>query len=80
MDQRRLLALSAHRRRLRRRAWGDGSEIDVCPLSLYLDVTGQTFEDLDRGLTAAGTQDARGPKHLVAYETPLTRGPEGAAE
>ena len=22
-------------------AWGDGSEIDVCPLSLYLDVTGQ---------------------------------------
>ena len=27
-------------------AWGDGSEIDVCPLSLYLDVTGQTFENL----------------------------------
>ncbi len=27
-------------------AWGDDSEIDVCPLSLYLDVTGQTFEDL----------------------------------
>ena len=27
-------------------AWGDGSEIDVCPLSLYLDVTGQTFEAL----------------------------------
>ena len=27
-------------------AWGDGSEIDVCPLSLYLDVTGQTFGDL----------------------------------
>ena len=27
-------------------AWGDGAEIDVCPLSLYLDVTGQTFEDL----------------------------------
>ena len=27
-------------------AWGDGSEVDVCPLSLYLDVTGQTFEDL----------------------------------
>ena len=25
-------------------AWGDGSEIDVCPLSLYLDVTGQTLE------------------------------------
>ena len=25
-------------------AWGDGSEIDVCPLSLYLDVTGLTFE------------------------------------
>ncbi len=27
-------------------AWGDGSEIDVCPLSLYLDVTSQTFEEL----------------------------------
>ena len=27
-------------------AWGDGSKIDVCPLSLYLDVTSQTFEDL----------------------------------
>ena len=27
-------------------AWGDGFEVDVCPLSLYLDVTGQTFEDL----------------------------------
>ena len=27
-------------------AWGDGSEIDVCPLSLYLDITGRTFEDL----------------------------------
>ena len=27
-------------------AWGDGSEIDVCPLGLYLDVTGQAFEDL----------------------------------
>ena len=27
-------------------AWGDGSEVDVCPRSLYLDVTGQTFEDL----------------------------------
>ncbi len=27
-------------------AWGDGSEVDVCPLSLYLDVTGQAFEGL----------------------------------
>lgn len=27
-------------------AWGDGSEVDVCPLSLYLDVTGKTFENL----------------------------------
>ena len=34
-------------------AWGDGSEIDVCPLSLYLDLTGQTFEDL--GVEAATT-------------------------
>ena len=34
-------------------AWGDGSEIDVCSLSLYLDVTGQTFEDM--GAEAATT-------------------------
>ena len=27
-------------------AWGDGTEVDACPLSLYLDVTGRTFEDL----------------------------------
>lgn len=27
-------------------AWGDGGEIDVCPFSLYLEVTGRTLEDL----------------------------------
>lgn len=27
-------------------AWGDGTEIDACPQSLYLDVTGQTFDEL----------------------------------
>ena len=27
-------------------AWGDGTEVDVCPQSLYLDVTGQTFDEL----------------------------------
>ncbi len=32
-------------------AWGAGSEIDVCPFSLYLDLTGQTFEGL--GVEAA---------------------------
>lgn len=26
-------------------AWGDGTEVDVCPLSLYLDVNGQSFDD-----------------------------------
>ena len=35
-------------------AWGDGSEIDVCPLSLYLDVTGQTFEDLQAEAATTG--------------------------
>ena len=35
-------------------AWGDGSEIDVCPLSLYLDVTGQTFEDLEAETATTG--------------------------
>ena len=27
-------------------AWDDGTEVDVCPLSLYLDVTGQSFDEL----------------------------------
>lgn len=27
-------------------AWGDGTEVDACPLSLYLDATGQTFDEL----------------------------------
>lgn len=27
-------------------AWGDGGDIDVCPFSLYLEVTGRTLEDL----------------------------------
>ncbi|WP_420618540.1 DUF2442 domain-containing protein [Candidatus Poriferisocius sp.] len=27
-------------------AWGDGTAVDVCPQSLYLDVTGQSFDDL----------------------------------
>ena len=35
-------------------AWGDGSEIDVCPLSLYLDVTGRTFEDLQAETATTG--------------------------
>ena len=35
-------------------AWGDGSEIDVCPLSLHLDVTGQAMEDLNAEATAKG--------------------------
>ncbi|WP_419921083.1 DUF2442 domain-containing protein [Candidatus Poriferisodalis sp.] len=26
-------------------AWGDDSNLDACPLSLYLDVTGSTFEE-----------------------------------
>lgn len=28
-------------------AWGDGADIDVCPFSLYLQVTGLTLEDLE---------------------------------
>ena len=28
-------------------AWGDGTEIDICPFSLYLDVTGRTFDDFE---------------------------------
>ena len=29
-------------------AWGDGTKVDVCPQSLYLDVTGQTFDEAVR--------------------------------
>ena len=32
-------------------AWGDGTEIDACPLSLYLDATGQTFDALQAEAT-----------------------------
>lgn len=28
-------------------AWGDGTEIDICPLGLYLDATGLSFEALE---------------------------------
>ena len=27
-------------------AWGDGNEVDVCPISLYLNATGLTFDQL----------------------------------
>ena len=27
-------------------AWGSGNEVDVCPHSLYLDLTGQSFDEL----------------------------------
>ncbi|WP_419846887.1 hypothetical protein [Candidatus Poriferisocius sp.] len=27
-------------------AWGDGTEVDAYPLSLHLDITGQTFDEL----------------------------------
>ena len=27
-------------------AWGDSTEVDACPLSLYLSVTGQTFDEM----------------------------------
>ena len=26
-------------------AWGDGTDIDICPFSLYFDVTGRSFDD-----------------------------------
>ena len=32
-------------------AWGNGADIDVCPFSLYLEVTGRALEDL--GTTTA---------------------------
>ena len=27
-------------------AWGDSTEVDICPISLYLEVTAKTFDDL----------------------------------
>ena len=35
-------------------AWGDGSEMDVCPLSLYSDVTGLNFEHLEAESATTG--------------------------
>ena len=34
-------------------AWGDGTEVDVCPMSLYLDVTGQSFDELSPATVSA---------------------------
>ena len=34
-------------------AWGDGTEVDVCPLSLYLDVTGQTLDEMSPATSSA---------------------------
>lgn len=40
-------------------AWGDGTEVDVCPQSLYLDVTGQTFDEAVRDADESrGADDA----------------------
>ena len=27
-------------------AWGGGADVDACPLSLYLDITGRIFEGI----------------------------------
>ena len=35
-------------------AWGDDDGVDVCPLSLYLDLTGQSFDDFRSGRAPAG--------------------------
>ncbi len=35
-------------------AWGDGNEVDVCPYSLYLDLTGQSFDDFRSAQAPAG--------------------------
>ena len=34
-------------------AWGDGDKVDVCPHSLYLDLTGRSFDDLRSDSSAA---------------------------
>ena len=36
-------------------AWGDGTEIDICPFSLYFDVTGRSFEDIQAGAASTAT-------------------------
>ena len=35
-------------------AWGDDHEVDVCPHSLYLNLTGRSFDDLRSGQAPAG--------------------------
>lgn len=48
-------------------AWGDGTEVDACPLSLYLDITGQTFDEAVR--------EAAGPRS--SWQHPTTGRPAG---
>ena len=40
-------------------AWGDGTEVDACPLSLYLDVTGQAFDEAVRDADESHTESHR---------------------
>ena len=44
-------------------AWGDGSEVDVCPLSLYLDLTGRSFDDFRSGRAQQGSRRSNSSGH-----------------
>ncbi|WP_419840032.1 DUF2442 domain-containing protein [Candidatus Poriferisodalis sp.] len=37
-------------------AWGNDDGVDVCPLSLYLDLTGQSFNDFRSDSNAAAVR------------------------
>ena len=47
-------------------AWGDGTEIDVCPQSLYLDVTGQSFDEAVRDADESHRADDGFQERLAA--------------
>lgn len=37
-------------------AWGDGTEIDICPFSLYFDVTGRSIDDFQTEAASTTTR------------------------
>ncbi|MCQ3811566.1 MAG: DUF2442 domain-containing protein [Acidimicrobiia bacterium] len=47
-------------------AWGDGTEVDICPQSLYLDVTGQTFDEAVRDDNEGGQADDEFQERIAA--------------
>ena len=54
-------------------AWGDGTEVDACPLGLYLDITGQTFDEAVRDGIKSPRADDEFQERLAASKARYQR-------